>query len=183
MKITILNGNPDAESSAFEDYLRDLSSSLKSKRHEISMLILRDMDIRFCIGCFGCWVKIPGECIVKDDSHEVCRKTINSDLVLFASPVIMGFPSAVLKKAMDKLIPLVHPYTVIDQGEVHHLKRYKKYPKVGLILEKDHDTDNEDIDIITEAFERMALNFKSKLHLFRLTSEPVEEVVHEINNL
>ena len=182
MRITILNGNPDADNKIFENYMQNLSGSIESN-HSVTTLNLRDMDIRYCIGCFGCWVKTPGECSIKDDSHEVCRRSINSDLVLFASPVIMGFPSAVLKKAMDKMIPLVHPYSVIDQGEVHHLKRYKKYPKLGLILEKSGNTDDEDISIITDAFKRTAVNLKSRLYFSRLTSEPVEEVVDEINSL
>jgi multimeric flavodoxin WrbA len=49
---------------------------------------------------------------------------INSDRVFFASPVIMGYLSAVMKKFMDKLTPLIHPYLTIDQGEAHHKHRY-----------------------------------------------------------
>ena len=73
------------------------------------------MDVRYCVGCFGCWVKTPGECVSKDGSHDIRREVINSDLVLFASPLIMGFTSALLKKAHDKLIPLIHPYFELVQ--------------------------------------------------------------------
>ncbi len=72
-------------------------------------------------------MQTPGECVAKDDSALVCRELVRSDLALFASPVIMGFPSALLKKTGEKLIPLIHPYFAIDRGEVHHRARYDHY--------------------------------------------------------
>ena len=183
MKITILNGNPDAQKTGFEDYSNELSESLKNAGHGVTTLSLRDKNIKYCTGCFGCWTKHPGECFHKDDMPEILRACINSDLVLFASPLIMGFPSALLKKTMDRMIPLVHPYIVIDHGECHHLKRYKKYPLLGLIVEKNARTDQEDLEIVQHNFKRLSRNFKSDLRLFHLTTEPLKEVVDEINRL
>jgi len=102
---------------AFDDYLKRLSDALASDGHAVTVFELREMDIKYCIGCFGCWVKTPGECIVPDESRDVRRAAIHSDLVLWASPVIMGFYSALLKKVTDKFLPLLHPYTVVDQGK------------------------------------------------------------------
>ena len=183
MKITILNGNPDSQKTSFEKYSEELSGSLGSAGHELHVFNLRDKNIKYCIGCFGCWIKHPGECFHKDDMPEILRAAINSDLILFTSPLIMGFPSALLKKTMDRMIPLVHPYIVIDHGECHHLKRYKKYPLLGLIVEENAQTDQEDMEIIHHNFDRLSRNFKSKLQLFKLTSEPVTEVAHAINRL
>ncbi len=180
MKITILNGNPDATNTAFDGYLARLSNALVSDQHEVTILELREMDIKYCTGCWGCWVKTPGECVAVDDSHGVCRAVINSDFALWASPVIMGFYSALLKKVTDKLIPLVHPYAVVDQGEAHHLARYDKYPLLGLLLEKGDGVNDQDIEIISEIHKRTALNFKSKLSFTKLTLDPVEEVARAI---
>lgn len=181
MKILILDGNPNPENKQFDQYLENLKKLLKSNHHEIERIRLKDQDIKYCTGCWSCWVKTPGECAFKDDSHQVCREYINSDFVLFASPVIMGFPSAVLKKTMDKLIPLVHPYIEIVNGECHHIKRYSKYPRLGLLLEKSSDTDEEDIQIISDIYQRFALNLKSKHYFTKLTTHPIEEVLHAIN--
>ena len=127
MKITILNGNPNVEDSGFDDYLTKLKTVLESRDHTVLILHLRDMDIRYCIGCFGCWVKTPGECSnAADDTRVVCREFINSGLVIFASPVIMGFTSALLKKAHDRLLPLLTPYVRLFEGESHHVARYDK---------------------------------------------------------
>jgi len=183
MKITILNGNPNAANVKFDNYLQNLSDLLESSKHTVAILQLREMDIRYCIGCWRCWVKTPGECIVKDGSRDVCREVINSDFVLFASPVIMGFTSALLKKAREKLIPLLLPYFGLVQNEVHHLTRYDKYPLVGLLVEKEKDTDEEDLKIISDIGRRGAISFKTSFCFTKLTDDSVEEVANEINSI
>jgi hypothetical protein len=100
-----------------------------------------------------------------------------------AAPVVMGFPSALLKKMTDKLLPNLHPYFMIDQGEIHHRPRYERYPKMGLLLEKSPDTDEEDLVLIEELYRRLALNMKSPLCFTRLTIDPLLEVAHEIDHL
>ena len=183
MKITVLNGNPYADNTAFDDYMKHLSEELVSDGHAVTSFELREMDIKYCIGCFGCWVKSPGECRSRDESREVCRAYINSDFVLWASPVIMGFYSALLKKVTDKFVCLVHPYGEFVNGEVHHLPRYDHYPMTGLLLEKGSETDDEDIQIVSDIHNRTALNFKSGSVFTKLTFEPVGEVVDAINRI
>lgn len=35
-------------------------------------------SIRNCIGCFGCWIKTPGQCVMKDGyENMVSRNSIN----------------------------------------------------------------------------------------------------------
>ena len=55
MRITILNGNPNVDNVQFDDYLKNLTDLLEFRKHKVAVLQLRDMDIRYCIGCFGCW--------------------------------------------------------------------------------------------------------------------------------
>jgi hypothetical protein len=180
MNITILNGNPHLRNTRFDDYLSQLSEELTSNGHAVTCFELREMDISYCIGCFGCWVKSPGECRSEDDSVVVSRAYISSDFVLYASPVIMGFYSALLKKVTDKFIQLVEPYMEFVDGESRHLARYDRYPLVGLLLEKGADCDDEDINIITDTHKNTALNFKSKLVFTKLTQDPVEQVAQAI---
>jgi len=182
MKITILNGNPDGRNTDFDLFIEKLSIFLDKEQKKVRHLKLRGMDIKYCNGCWGCWVKTPGECQFPDDSKTVCEEVINSDLVLFASPMIMGFTSALLKKTMDKLIPLLHPYIEFVRKECHHRKRYDKYPKIGLLLDKT-GADEEDVAITVSIFERFALNFKNRLNFVEYTTHPVQEVMNEINNL
>ena len=180
MRITILNGSPD--SGELDHYLKELVTVLQ-EQHEVTVFDLRDMDIKYCTGCFGCWVKKPGECVVTDESGDVRRAMIHSDLVLFSSPLKMGFVSALLKKTMDKMIPLIHPYFEVVQDEAHHRGRYEHYPLVGLLLDKGADGDDEDVAITTDIISRMALNMKSRLAFARLTQDSIEEVAHAADSI
>ena len=184
MRVVILNGNPNVDNVQFDDYLKNLTDLLESRKHKVAVLQLRDMDIRYCIGCFGCWVKTPGDCSnAADSTRDIRYEYINSNLVLFASPIIMGFTSALLKKAHDRLLPLLLPYSEVDQWEVHHVPRYDKYPQMGLLLGKSKDTDEEDIEIISDIYRRDAINLKTSLCFTKLSGDPVEEVTDAIDRI
>lgn len=172
MKISILNGAP--EQGNLDTYLDKLTARLKKSGHDVTTLVVREMNLRPCTGCFKCWVKTPGHCILKDESDRLDRATINADFVLWASPLVMGFPSAIFKTAMDKHLPLIHPYMEVVQGEIHHVARYPRYPRLGLLLEKTPGSDEEDVHIVSAIFARTALNFKSRLEFAETTSTPVE---------
>jgi multimeric flavodoxin WrbA len=178
MKITILNGNP--EPSSFDSYLAELKSSLETNGNDITQLDLRKMKLRYCIGCWGCWAKTPGECSSQDASLEMDRVVINSDFTLWAAPLKMGFPSTLLKMALDKHIPLIHPYMEVVHNEAHHLKRYERYPRLGLLIETEAGTDEKDARIVTDIFSRTALNFKSRLEFSLTTETPVMDVAERI---
>ncbi len=179
MKITILNGEPDPVS-AFQNYLHALARQLTASGHAVTTLDLAALDLKGCIGCWGCWVKTPGECVKRDDSARVCQAAISADLLLLASPLVMGFTTALLKRATDQMIQLVHPYFVIEGGEAHHRARYAHYPKFGLLLGAGGGSDDEDIEITTAMWKRTARNMKSSLVFTAVASRSAEEVADEI---
>lgn len=180
MQVTIMNGNGNAQNQGFDAYVARLTAQLTGEGHTVTAFVLRDLDLKFCTGCFGCWVKTPGQCVVKDASHDVCRAVINGDFLLWAAPLRMGFPDATLKKMMDKSIPLIHPYFVVDHGEAHHRPRYNRYPRIGLLLEKEADTDAADLRIVSDILSRTALNLKSRLDFAVTTEQPVETVARAV---
>jgi multimeric flavodoxin WrbA len=183
MKITILNGNPDPSDLGFESYLSALEQRWQAGGHAVHHLYLRDLTLAYCTGCWSCWVKTPGECAAKDDSPTLCRAVIHSDLTVLASPLRMGFTSALLKKANDKLIPLIHPYFAVVQGEAHHRARYPHYPALAVLVQPEADTDEQDLRIVNEIYKRLALNMKTKLRFMRRTDSPIQEVADEVNRL
>ena len=81
MKVTILNGALSAGN--LDDYIAELSDTLHTKGHSVDILTLRDMDIAGCLGCFGCWVKTPGQCLNRDDSDILCRAYVQSDMMVY----------------------------------------------------------------------------------------------------
>ncbi len=182
MKILINNGNPDPSNVGFETYLDQLEAALIRQGHSVTRLNLRDMDLRGCNGCFGCWTRSPGECVQADDGPKLRQAVIQSDFHLLASPLKMGFVSALSKTSLDKSLPLIHPYIAVDHGEAHHRARYARYPQIGLLLQEEPDTDAADRHIIEDIFSRAALNMKAKLVFRGTTMMPVEEVAAAITS-
>jgi len=168
MKITILNGNP--QKNHFDSYLRKVQEVLENKGHQVINLVIRDLPLKYCTGCWGCWVKTPGVCSSDEASQELDKAVINADFVLWAAPLKMGYLSEVFKKAMDKHLPLIHPYMEVDQQEAHHLRRYEHSPRLGLVMEKEPFTDEADLQLVTQLCQRTALNFKTRL-FFSLTTD------------
>jgi hypothetical protein len=101
---------------------------------------------------------------------------INSHLTVIASPLAMGFITALTKKVVDKMIVLVHPYIDIVDGEMRHKKRYKRYPALAMLLDKSLDGDDEDVQITTNIFRHSAANLGSRLHAYGTTDQDVKEV-------
>lgn len=181
MKILILNGNPDPDKGNMDPYLNRLQGKLNAAGHDARVMVLRDLKIAYCTGCFNCWLKTPGMCSIEDDAIDITRQYIASDHVILASPLIMGFVSSLLKSAMDRNICLVHPHLEAVDGEVHHKKRYDKYPRISYLLEKEATTDDEDIAIATDIFRRQAVNVWTSLGFVHFTETPVEEILHAID--
>ena len=183
MKIVILDGALENTPENWIAYLNDLVSTLRKNNHQVNHFILKNHDLHHCTGCFKCWVQTPGMCVFDDDSREINCAIINSDFVLFASPLVMGFPSSMLKKKMDRMIPLVHPYSEIVQGETHHLPRYDRYPLFGLLLQPENADTEENISIVSQIFARTALNIKSRLAFAVTTEEPAQKTAARVENL
>jgi multimeric flavodoxin WrbA len=180
MKITILNGNPQL--TPFDGYLTRLESILTNTGYGVTRLDLRDLPLRHCVGCFGCWVKTPGQCVARDASLKMDRAVINADFVLWASPLKMGFPAELLKMALDKHLPLIHPYMEVAYSEAHHRRRYRRYPRIGLLLEREAATDERDLNIVKDILCRTAINFKTRLEFSLTTETPISEVAGHITS-
>jgi multimeric flavodoxin WrbA len=108
---------------------------------------------------------------------------VRSRLLIMAAPLVLGFPSCLLKKVQDRLIPLVSPFLLVINGEFRHEERYSNHPALGLLYQKEDDTDAEDVEIVTDIYHRLALNFQSRLVFSHPTDIPVQEMVDEISRI
>ncbi len=122
---------------------------------------LRDIPLAYCQGCFECWIKTPGLCKTDGDAgREITGAMMGSDLMVLLTPVTFGGYSSEIKKAMDRSICIVSPFFRRIDGEVHHRRRYRRYPAiagVGVLREPDEEQER----IFRTLVERNALNFDS----------------------
>ncbi|MBS4032009.1 MAG: flavodoxin family protein [Clostridiales bacterium] len=115
--------------------LNDLTSSfLQHKGFDTEILELEAENLTFCKGCFGCWIKKPGECVINDQMTQVNRNYMNSDLVIYLSPIIFGQFSSNIKNSIDRRIPNILPFfETRPDGSTVHPPRYENYPQQIII--------------------------------------------------
>lgn len=183
MKTVILNGNPATGRPDFNQYLGRLVEMLNLQSQETRVFNLGEMKLHYCVGCFNCWLKTPGQCVFRDDMDQILAEMAGASRLVYASPLVMGFVHSSLKMVMDRSLPLLLPYVGLYRGESHHYLRYEKSPLLAVLVEKEPDTDPEDLEILNTSFQRLALNFRSRLLFTKTTEAPVEEVAHEISHV
>lgn len=180
MNITIIDGTPSGKWDEFRQALSECKDAL-SANHEVDLFPIAEMNIKYCTGCFGCWVKTPGECHLKDEAETVMRSVFKNDLVIFASPLVAGLISAETKKIMDRMLPKVMPYIGIYHGESHHDDRYQHDFAIALMVFDDGTLDDEAVDINFDIFKRFKLNFHAnEAHTMVAASDGVLDAVLEV---
>jgi len=140
MKALILNGLAKRDDTLYK-MIRD---ELEDMGWEVNDFYLQDKKIAPCQGCFGCWIKTPGICLIDDDGREVAKKSVQSDLMIFVTSITFGGYSSGLKKAVDRLIPIVYPFFMEINGEIHHKPRYECYPHligIGVLSKSDEESE------------------------------------------
>ena len=127
----------DHETDAYVSLLSQVKDILK--HFDIEERKIGRGDLAFCRGCFGCWVKKPGECVIGDDIANINRTAMNSDVVVYLCPVVFGQFSANMKYAIDRWLPNMLPFfEVRKDGSTMHPRRYESYPKQIIIGYADH---------------------------------------------
>jgi multimeric flavodoxin WrbA len=140
-----------------------LVTALEASGWELEAFTLREMDITWCAGCFGCWVKTPGLCVVRDDAEAIARSFVCSDLAIYLTRVTFGGYSSILKGAVDRMIGLGSPLFQKVRGEVHHRRRYDRYPSLVAVGALDR-ADAESEALFNRLLSRNALNAFSPAH-------------------
>lgn len=68
---------------------------------------LRDKSISPCDGCLGCTK--TGKCVIEDDAQEIYQKMLESEGIIWATPVYFWSMSGQTKTLMDRTYALLFP--------------------------------------------------------------------------
>lgn len=133
MKATVI-ADKDYQTGTFQSLNKLVAGFLDSKGLEIELMNIGRDDLAFCRGCFGCWIKKPGECVFNDMMDQINRNFMNSDAVIYLSPVVFGQFSANIKNALDRWLPNMLPFfETRPDGSTMHPSRYDAYPRLIII--------------------------------------------------
>lgn len=159
-------------------------SKLNSYEVNVKILELRKEVVASCLGCFSCWFKTPGICVINDVGRDITRMVVHSDVVIFISSIVFGGYSAELKKALDRLIPFLNPDVMKIKGEVHHRQRYvNSFKLIGVGISEDDNEENSKIFI--NLIERNSINFHCKSHFSLVinSKETAEEIAVHLKSI
>ena len=85
MKILVINGSPKGTRSNTYKLTSAFVNGISEKTEiDCEEIIVKDKNIGTCIGCFGCWNKTPGVCVIKDDMKEVLDKILWADIIIWS---------------------------------------------------------------------------------------------------
>jgi len=153
-------------------YIHDLNQDQAEKvllTGPDTCVIADNKTIRPCVGCFGCWVKTPGRCVIKDGYEhmgELLGKT--TELIIISKMTYGGF-SPFVKNVLDRSISYIHPYFQIRNAEMHHQRRYDNVIKIRAFFYGDHIT-QEEKNTAKSYVEAVCINLDAQFEEIRFAS-------------
>lgn len=114
--------------------LSDCPLSIQTQDSQnVKYIDLSALEIKNCVGCFGCWTKTPGKCVIRDDATIVYPEIAKSDTVLYISHIKYGGYDTIMKTMLERAIPIQQAFIRILDGETHHVQRDVKSKKATII--------------------------------------------------
>lgn len=145
---------------------------------EVRCVDLSQLKISNCVGCFGCWTKTPGKCVIRDDAVKVYPLIAQSEAVLYISRVRYGGYDTIMKTMLERAIPVQQAFIRLVHGETHHVQR-RVVPKQAVIIGYG-DTSAEEQDIFRRLIARNANNMS--FEHYRVIFVPESELEHTVQS-
>ena len=121
MRILVLNGSPKKKSDTFRMTDAFLKGLNKTGKHEVDIINVIDKKIAPCQGCFCCWQKMDGHCVIDDDQNMILDLYTAADIIIWSFPLYVYSMPSHLKAVLDRTIPLVKMKMQQDaDGTVRH---------------------------------------------------------------
>src|SRR4030042_2843794 len=163
MKITIFNGSPKAENSNTHFMVEQFTKGAQQAGAEVENVFLAKKDCKPCKGCFSCWLKTPGNCVIKDDMAELLEKIKGSDILVFATPLYVDNVTGIMKIFMDRIIPVGDPHIDKDEnGESVHVNKHGKAPKL-VVISNCGFPEQSHFQVLELLFKRIARNMRTEV--------------------
>lgn len=152
--------------------LSDTPLNINIQNENIKFIDLSSLQISNCVGCFGCWTKTPGRCVIRDDAVKVYPYIAQSDAVIYVSRIKYGGYDTVMKTMLERAIPVQQAFVRIYRGETHHVQREVAAKKAVIIAYGSQDEEERELfkrlvarNAYNMSFEEYKIIFTSENHL------------------
>jgi len=158
-KVLVINGSPRRKNGFTYFYLQYLIKGIEQTGIEVEVINIYDkgLNIEPCRGCFTCWTKTNGKCVIEDDANELVDKVNNAYLAIYAFPLYIDSIPAKLKAFLDRqfigVLPVFVPYHNLTRHPIRNMRdRYFALFSVNGYPEIEH------FKPIVETFKAIARN-------------------------
>lgn len=127
MNILLINGSPKGKGSNTYKLSTAFIEGMKTAAREevfVEEIQVNRLELKPCLGCFSCWNKTPGECVIKDDMKSVIDKFLWADVTVWSFPLYYFNVPGGLKNLIDRQLPMVLPFMVSGAESGSHPGRY-----------------------------------------------------------
>ncbi len=94
-------------------------------------LDLTTAEVGPCLACGKC--NEAGQCVLQDAMTELLPRIASCDCLVLATPIVFGVHHPLMKKAVDRFMPLGGSLFTVRGGEMHHAPRYgKRFAMLGI---------------------------------------------------
>ena len=105
-------GNTYKATKQFEEKIKSLGEV------EFDYLFLKEANLKPCRGCFTCVTRGEQFCPIKDDRAKIEKQMLNSDGVIFASPVYVFNVTTLMKNFIDRFAYASHRPPFFNQSAI-----------------------------------------------------------------
>lgn len=115
------------------------------KQDDGTLLFNAFPTVNHCIGCFGCWLKTPGKCMIRDRCAALPSYIAQSSEVVIISPLLYGGFSSNVKTVLDRSIGYISPFFRMVNGEMHHKLKIDNPYQLTVHFYGPRDSEEEEI--------------------------------------
>lgn len=143
-------------------------------------IIQNNGKINPCVGCFECWIRPEGKCIIDDGYNDLAEKLSQCDELLILSECRYGEFSPFIKRVYDRSISYVKPNFTIRHGKMHHKRKFGNIMKIKAFLYGDNLTIQEK-ETMDEMVNANANNYEAIVDaiFFYNSKNEASEALHE----
>ena len=135
MNILVLNGSPKNNNSNTMRLTKAFLEGIGPA--DIRKMELSELRIDPCKGCFACWNKTPGKCVINDDMQEIIKSQLWADLIIWSFPLYYFNVPGILKNMLDRQLPMALPFMTERAdgiGSGSHPSRYDMSGKRHMLI-------------------------------------------------
>lgn len=164
MKIVLVNGSPKGRGSNTQIMAEAFLQGAQEAGAETVTVFLAEKKLQHCRGCFSCWLKTPGHCIIDDDMKHILADADGADVLVLASPLYFDTISGMLKVFMDRLVVKGDPhFSKTAGGESRHWKKPGERAPQLVMMSNCGFPERSHFQAMSLWVQRVALNMQTEL--------------------